>query len=89
MSEACLDKTTASDLPNEHQPLLQSPYIANSTETIKNYVENWAAVWFNDKVDPTDPAGKYAFQRLRHTWFTPKIDPKFKLRRDDKFYAIG
>ena len=30
-----------------------------------------------------------AFQRLRHTWFTPRINPKFRLRRDDKFYAIG
>src|SRR4029453_2580464 len=33
--------------------------------------------------------GDYAFQRLRQTWFTPQIDPKFKLRSNDKFYAIG
>jgi hypothetical protein len=36
-----------------------------------------------------DSSGKYAFQRLRQTWFSPKIDPKFKLQSDDKVYAIG
>jgi hypothetical protein len=51
--------------------------------------ENWAGRWYKDGADPTDPAGLYAFQRLRRAWFVPKVDPKFKLRREDKFYAIG
>ena len=34
-------------------------------------------------------ARQYAFQRLRENWFTPRSRPKFKLRREDKFYAIG
>ena len=89
MSEACLEKTTHSDSQRYREPLRQSPYIATTTEAIKNYKENWAGVWFKENVDASDPAGNFAFQRLRHTWFTPRIDPKFRLRRDDKFYAIG
>lgn len=54
-----------------------------------NYKENRAATWHNDEVQPDDTVGNYAFQRVQHTWFTPKVDLKFKLRRDDKFYAIG
>jgi hypothetical protein len=56
---------------------------------MENYKTNTAAVWYNDNENPDDPVGKYAFQRLRHTWFAPKVDPKFTLRRNDKFYAIG
>jgi hypothetical protein len=89
MSEACLEKTTCTDSLSHRETLRRSPYAADAAETIKNYAHNWAGVWFKDNVDPDDAAGKYAFQRLRHTWFTPKIDPKFKLRRDDKFFAIG
>jgi len=89
MSEACLEKTAHSDAQRHRKPLRQSSYIATAAETVKNYVENWAGVWFRENVDPDDSAGKYAFQRLRQTWFTPKIDPKFKLRSDDKFFAIG
>jgi GSCFA family len=89
MSEACLEKTAHSDAQRHRKALRQSSYIATAPETVKNYIENWAAVWFKENVDPDDSSGKYAFQRLRHTWFTPKIDPKFKLRSDDKFFAIG
>ena len=56
---------------------------------MENYKGNTGGVWYNDDADRDDPAGKYAFQRLCHDWFIPKVDPKFTLRRDDKFYAIG
>jgi hypothetical protein len=67
----------------------RSLYIASSTEVHTNWRDNSANQWYKDGADPADAAGTYAFQRLHQTWFTPKIDPKFKLRRDDKFYAIG
>jgi hypothetical protein len=89
MSEACLEKTAHSDSQRYREALKQSSYVATATETVKNYVGNWAGVWFKENVDPDDPSGNYAFQRLRHTWFTPKIDPKFKLVSTDKFFAIG
>jgi GSCFA family len=54
-----------------------------------NYRKNAAAIWYKDKADPNDAAGKYAFQRLRQPCFVPHIVPKFKFRRNDKFYAIG
>jgi hypothetical protein len=69
--------------------LRKSPYVATAAEAVENYRENPAGIWYTDRADPEDAAGKYAFQRLRHTWFTPKVVPKFKLSRDDKFYAIG
>jgi hypothetical protein len=89
MPEVSFSKPIDVDPPSDLQVLLKSPYVATAAEAIENYRENMAGVWYADSADPDDPAGKYAFQRLRHTWFTPKVDPKFKLRRDDKFYAIG
>ncbi|HMH45262.1 MAG TPA: hypothetical protein VK557_17380, partial [Pyrinomonadaceae bacterium] len=85
MPEVSFSKPIDVDPPSDLQVLLKSPYVATAAEAIENYRENVAGVWYADSADPDDPAGKYAFQRLRHTWFTPKVDPKFKLRRDDKF----
>jgi len=89
MPEVSFSKPIDVDPPSDLQVLLKSPYVATAAEAIENYRENVAGVWYADSADPDDPAGKYAFQRLRHTLFTPKVDPKFTLRRDDKFYAIG
>ena len=89
MPEACLDKTTDRNSPSDHRSPAELSHAATAAEAMENYKGNTAGVWYNDDADPNDPTGEYAFQRLRHTWFTPKIDPKFALRRDDKFYAIG
>lgn len=67
------------------QPL----YAATATEAVDNYRENPARTWYKDNTDPNNPAGKYAFQRLRQTYLTPHVIPKFKLCQDDKVYAIG
>jgi hypothetical protein len=89
MSEPCVSETIASDSLGECRRLPKSIYVATAAEAVKNYHRNRARTWYQDGVDPNDPAGNYAFQRLRHTWFVPSIDPKFKLRNDDKVYAIG
>jgi hypothetical protein len=89
MSETHPNKTTPSTLTSQRRPLNKSSYVATTPEALKNYHSNEARTWYKDNADPNDPAGKYAFQRLRKTWFTPELNPKFKLRRDDKFYAIG
>jgi GSCFA family len=67
----------------------QPTYVATAAEAVDNYRENSAAVWYKDNTDSNDPAGKYAFQRLRQTCFIPHVNPKFKFCPDDKFYAIG
>src|SRR5437764_7624321 len=83
MSEACLNEATPAGTQ-------QSLYVATAAEAMRNYARNEARTWYKDAVDPNDPAGKYAFQRLkRTTWFTPQLRPKFKFQRHDKFYAIG
>jgi|SRR5215469_4075843 len=67
----------------------KSLYVATAAEAMTNYRENPAATWYKDGADPDDTAGRYAFQRLRQACFIPHVAPKFKLRREDKFYAIG
>src|SRR6266513_3720619 len=87
MSEACLK--TDFNPPINHRLARKWTYVATDDEALANYQANEERTWYKSSADPDDLAGKYAFQRLRHTWFTPKIKPKFKLHRDDKFYAIG
>ena len=89
MSEPVVDESIESRSPNDCRPSTESLYVAKAAEAIDNYRENPAATWYKDGADPDDITGRYAFQRLRQTCFTPQILPKFKLRRDDKFYAIG
>jgi len=89
MSGAFLNETTVANPPSNHRALRRSPCLATATEAMKNYKGNGPGIWHEEDADPDDTGGRYAFQRLRKTWFTPQVDPKFKLRRDDKFYAIG
>jgi GSCFA family protein len=88
MSRACINEIAAVD-PSADNPQSHSIYVATGAEARWNYAKNWAKTWYKQGADLKDAAGKYAFQRLRQTWFTPKIDPKFKVQADDKFYAIG
>lgn len=88
MSGAHFNKMSPSTPVSQRLPLNKSSYVATAAEAIKNYQANEVRTWYKDGADPEDPAGKYAFQRLRQTWFTPKVDPKLTLRRDDKFYAF-
>jgi hypothetical protein len=89
MFRASLSKVTDFTSPTDLGPLRKASDVATAADAMKNYRENEAGIWYKDGADPDDPACTYAFQRLRQTWFTPKINPKFKLSRDDKFYAIG
>jgi hypothetical protein len=89
MPRGFLEETTDFTPASQGRPVNKSPYVATTPEAMENYLTNEARCWYNSSADPDDPAGKYAFQRLRHTWFTPRVNPKFKLRRDDRFYAIG
>src|SRR5205814_306344 len=89
MSEALINKTTVANSSGNRAVLRQSRYVATAAEAMKNYARNTARTWYEDAVDPDDPTGKYAFQRLREACFTPQLDPKFKFRQGDKFYAIG
>ena len=83
-SEPCIDESIGSNQPDACLSLAKSPYVASAAEAVKNYRENPAAIWYKDNTDPNDSAGKYAFQRLRQTWFIPHVAPKFKLYRQDK-----
>jgi hypothetical protein len=89
VSPLCVDESTGIAPREQRQFSTQPAYTATSTEAVDNYRQNAGATWYKDKTDPNNPAGKYAFQRLRQTYFTPHVTPKFKLGRDDKVYAIG
>src|SRR5436305_8169069 len=88
MSGAFLNQTTV-DTPTDNSVAPKSLYIASAADAVQNYFRNTARTWYKEVIDQKDEARNYAFQRLRETWFTPEVDPKFKLRRDDRFYAIG
>src|SRR6266550_995391 len=89
MSGAFLNETAIVEPPSNRPASRKSSCVATAVEAMENYKGNGAGTWYEDDVDADDPAGKYAFQRLRQTWFIPHVAPKFKLHRQDKFYAIG
>ena len=89
VSPSRVDQSISAATPKPAQFRTQPAYVTTSTGAVDNYRENPAATWYEDNTDSNDPAGKYAFQRLRHTRFIPHVTPKFKFRWDDKFYAIG
>src|SRR5262245_58194740 len=88
-SPLCVDESAGTAPQEQSQFLIQSADTATSTEAVDNYRHNPGATWYKEKTDPNSPAGKYAFQRLRQTYFTPHITPKFKVWGEDKVYAIG
>src|SRR6266513_1408177 len=89
MSEALINKTTVANSSGNRTVLRQSRYVATAAEAMKNYARNTARTWYENGVDPDDPTGKYAFQRLHEACFTPQLHPKLEFRQGDKFYAIG
>ena len=58
-------------------------------EARRNFESNPASRWHRAGATLDEPDGKLAFQRLRRSPFTPLITPVFKIRRDDKLFAIG
>jgi GSCFA family protein len=89
VSPPCVDQSIGSAPADPCRFSTQPTYVATAAEAVDNYRDNPAATWYKDNTDPNDPAGKHAFQRLRQTCFIPHVVPKFKLCRDDRFYAIG
>ncbi len=88
-SETCVTGQDARVSSTSAELKTRSIYVARSTEVDNNWLENRANRWYKAGSSPDDGAGHYAFQRLRQKWFTPRIAPKFKFVRGDKFYAIG
>jgi hypothetical protein len=89
MSQESIDGATVANPPANHPLFAKSYRVLTAADAVKNYANNQARTWYKENVDPDDLTGKFAFQRLRQTWFTPHVVPKFELRRDDRFYAIG
>ena len=49
----------------------------------------YSARWSPPAGDPKDPDGPYASQRLRQPRFSPVVQVQFRIRREDKLFAIG
>ena len=45
--------------------------------------------WAKRDIDPKDPKGPYACQRLRQPRFTPWLEAEFRISREDRLFAIG
>src|SRR5947207_8774823 len=65
-----------------------STYIASAKQVRHNFKESCSR-WHRKGALPDEGDGTLAFQRLRQHLFTPGITPGFKLRREDKLFAIG
>jgi hypothetical protein len=65
-----------------------SIYIASAKQVRPNFNESCSR-WHRKGALPDQGDGTLAFQRLRRQLFTPIITPGFKLKREDKLFAIG
>ncbi len=65
-----------------------STYITSPEQAFHNWRESRSR-WHQNGARPDQPDGTLAFQRLRQQLFTPLIKPGFKLKREDKLFAIG
>jgi GSCFA family protein len=65
-----------------------STYIASTEQALYNWSESRSR-WHKKGALPNQADGTLAFQRLRQQLFTPLIKPGFKLKREDKLFAIG
>ena len=64
-------------------------YSATTRQARENLEGNKFSRWHRKDAVPEEADGKLAFQRLRKALFTPSILPGFKIRREDKLFAIG
>ena len=64
-------------------------YSATTRQARENLEGNKFSRWHRKDAVPEEADGKLAFQRLRKPLFTPSILPGFKMRREDKLFAIG
>ena len=60
-----------------------------TTAEVDRYFANPCSRWHEKGALPYETDGKLAFQRLRQPLFTPAIRPGFRVRREDKLFAIG
>jgi GSCFA family len=65
-----------------------SIYIASAKQVRHNF-SNSCSRWHRKGALPDQGDGTLAFQRLRQQLFTPIITPGFRLKREDKLFAIG
>ena len=65
-----------------------STYVASAKQVRHNFKASCSR-WHRKGTLPDQGDGTLAFQRLRKQLFTPIITPGFKLKREDKLFAIG
>ena len=66
-----------------------SVYVASAAVARTNFNHNAGSRWHRAGAAADDNNGTLAFQRLRRPLFEPVIRPGFKIRADDKLFAIG
>ena len=66
-----------------------SIYVASAAEARANFKQGPCSRWFQKEARADQADGNFAFQRLRQPLFQPAIMPRFKMKREDKLFAIG
>jgi GSCFA family len=57
-----------------------------------NVIKTWAneyTRWHKQGIDPKDPNGPFACQRLRRPVFVPALTPLFRIDKKDRLFAMG
>ena len=65
-----------------------SLFSTTSAEATRNLRETPGARWHKADAEPAE-AALLASHRIGREWFLPAITPHFKIRRDDRIFAIG
>ncbi len=63
--------------------------ISSGGEAFSTAQQNLFSRWYRQGAQADEPQGQLAFQRLGQPLFTPRVTPAFKIRRNDKLFAIG
>lgn len=58
------------------------------TAAVKNFAQEHSR-WYKTGIDARDASGPYACQRLRRSLFVPAVEPRFRIKKTDRMFAVG
>lgn len=74
--------------PHLKSTLLRRGMRLMGAAAVKNLADEHSR-WYKAGIDARDTSGPYACQRLRRSLFVPAIEPRFRIKKTDRMFAIG
>ncbi|HET7176831.1 MAG TPA: GSCFA domain-containing protein [Gammaproteobacteria bacterium] len=77
----------------ERRPGLKSALLRRGARllgatAVKNFAQEHSR-WYKAGIDAHDASGPYACQRLRRSLFVPAVEPRFRISKADRMFAVG